>query len=755
MKMKRIVLAGLAGVAALSLASCGGNNGNTTTTPTTTPTTTTPATGTTTGGDTTTTGKSIVVPTADLAYDYVDTEGLDGYYLESAQLYNKTFGKFAKTYADASQATSVSQKWALQAIAEAKLLETGAILPGESNGGNYGLSRVAYGTVSPVLWGMDNYKLHNALVVNKADGKIAIKVEDRNELKKLYLQHKGQGTYRAAAKAYLEGKGYTFANTITQGYTSDPLTFDTLADYHSATGQPLSFTFDYLYSYDNEETLKPALASSYVVGQDAAGKTTYTFTIRQGAKWVDKDGTDYANVTADDFVAGFQHMLDMGYFGELVEGLIDGVDDYDGTNFGTVGVKATDNNTLVYTFEEGADTSYFMSMLTYSTFAPLNRQYYESKGGTFGVNATKGTFGNGYDSILYCGTYRITQYSKENTIVFTKNDKFWNADNVAINSITWLFNDGSDATKNYKMFKNGEVVSTGLSASTKPLAVEDGYFNDFAYVSAPDAGTYPFWFNGNRKAYSNTSDTYPFNSNKNAAQKALAEKAMANPYFRLALATSIDRKAYYTASVGDESIALVSVLNSYTPANLVYLTENVTVKINGVDKTFEKGACYGEVMQAQLEADGYPMVVWKADPTADDGRGTGYNFDGWYNPEWANAFLNKAIEELAKDNVVISTTNPVVLELPYINTNSTSLLTNKAMAKSIEDAFGGKVIVNLVGVANAYCLYYAAYFNETGEELNVDISKISGWGPDYGDPKTYLDTFLNGQGGMAKNFGIY
>ena len=52
-------------------------------------------------------------------------------------------------------------------------------------------------------------------------------------------------------------------------------------------------------------------------------------------------------------------------------------------------------------------------------------------------------------------------------------------------------------------------------------------------------------------------------------------------------------------------------------------------------------------------------------------------------------------------------------------------------------------------------LYYAAYFNETGADLNVDISKISGWGPDYGDPNTYLATFLNGAGGMVKNFGIY
>ena len=746
MKVKKLVLAGFAGVAGLTLVACGGNKpGTTGSTPT--PTESTPT--------QTTTKEGIVVPELNLSADYISTDGLDGYYLESAQEYNRTFGTFATSYAKASEASSVSEKYALQAIAEAKLLETGAFLPGEGNGGNYAMSRVAYGTVSPVKWGMDNNKLHRALVVNKSTDNIAIKKSDREELKKLYLQHKGKGTYRAAAKAYLEGKGYTFANTITQGYSSDPLTFDTLADYHSATGEPLCYTFDYLYSYDNEEVLKPALASGVVQGTDASGNPTFTFTIRQNVKWVDKDGNDYAAVKADDFVAGFQHMLDEGYFGELVEGLVKGVDEYDGTDFSVVGVKATDDNTLVYTLEKDADTSYFMTMLTYSTFAPLNRQYYVSKGGTFGTGADGGDYGKGYDSILYCGAYRITQYSASNTIAFTKNAKYWNADEVAIESITWLFNDGSDATKNYKMFKNGEVVSSGLSSSTKPLAEADGYFDTYAYVSSPDAGTYPFWFNGNRQAYSNNNDTYPFNTQKNAAQKTRAEKAMKNPYFRLALATSIDRQAYYTASVGDASIALVSVLNSYTPANLVYLQEAVTVKINGKDTTFAAGTPYGKVMQAQIEADGFPMVVWKADTTAEDGIGTGYGYDGWYNVEWSKAFLAKAVEQLKADNVNVSKSNPVVLELPYVTTNQTSLLTNKAIAQSIEKATDGLVIVNLIGVSNAYCLYYAAYFNDTGAELNVDISKISGWGPDYGDPKTYLDTFLNGMGGMAKNFGIY
>jgi ABC-type oligopeptide transport system substrate-binding subunit len=33
---------------------------------------------------------------------------------------------------------------------------------------------------------------------------------------------------------------------------------------------------------------------------------------------------------------------------------------------------------------------------------------------------------------------------------------------------------------------------------------------------------------------------------------------------------------------------------------------------------------------------------------------------------------------------------------------------------------------------------------------------VSGWGPDYGDPQTYLDTFLpDGAGYMVKCIGVF
>ena len=39
--------------------------------------------------------------------------------------------------------------------------------------------------------------------------------------------------------------------------------------------------------------------------------------------------------------------------------------------------------------------------------------------------------------------------------------------------------------------------------------------------------------------------------------------------------------------------------------------------------------------------------------------------------------------------------------------------------------------------------------------MNYHIFDGCGWGPDYGDPATYLDTMLPQGGGMAKNIGLF
>ena len=53
-------------------------------------------------------------------------------------------------------------------------------------------------------------------------------------------------------------------------------------------------------------------------------------------------------------------------------------------------------------------------------------------------------------------------------------------------------------------------------------------------------------------------------------------------------------------------------------------------------------------------------------------------------------------------------------------------------------------------------LYYAGYYISAGYEANYDIYDLSGWGPDYGDPQTYLSAMLPWyEGYMTRMLGIF
>lgn len=668
----------------------------------------------------------------------------------SAAIYDAQLGAFNTLYQAAKEETNVSKRYALMAQAEAKLLEAAVLIPGTTNGGNYGLSRVAKRSASTVLWGNDSDRFHNVLVTTEL-----ITAEDQTHLKAMWNEVRGTGTYTQKAIDYLTEKGYTLKNTYNMGYASDPQTWDALATSRSADSEAIVNTYDGLVEYDNENEIKPALAESWEVSED--GKT-YTFHIRQGAKWVDAQGREVADVKADDFVAGMQHMLDAGGGLEyLVENIIVNALEYntgDVTDFAEVGVKATDDNTVVYTLCQ--PTSYFITMLGYNVFAPMSRTYFESKGGVFGkddykaaVDAGTMKYGQTVNDIAYCGPYTVTNHTAENTIVFEANPTYWNKDNITIKTLTWKFNDGKDPTKAYEDTKAGTLDGCGLSSASLEACKADGNFEKYCTVSDTDATSFVLFLNLNRNAYANFNDNTKAVSTMTDDQKKRTDAAMLNVHFRRAIGMGLDIATYNGQVVGEE-LKLNSVRNSYTPGNFVALEEDVTIEINGESKTFAKGTYYGEIMQAQIDADGVKIKVWDAENQTSDG------FAGWHNPANAYEELQQAITELKEFGVEISKDNPIVMDLPYYS--GADVYTNRAqtLKQSVEEALQGCVVVNLVSCADAKEWYYAGYYTESGKDANYTLYDVSGWGPDYGDPATYLDTMLgDGAGYMAKCLGLF
>ena len=726
-KFTKIMSLVLALVMMLSLAACGGNGDNNETTPATEP-----------GNE-----------TVEYVYPYADL--LDNYDELSSAIYEDVLGEFLSTYEKANDAATVSERFALMAIAEAKMLESGVALPLMTAGANYAITRAVPYSSSTQMWGNDSDRYHNLICVTEL-----LTAEHYNELKALWGELKGTGTWEAEAKKYVESKGYTLTDVYNMGYSADPTNWDVLATSQAVDSEAIVNTFDGLVEYDSENIMQPALAESWEKSEDGL---TWTFHIRKGAKWVDSQGREVAEVTADDFVAAMQHMLEAGGGLEwLVDGIIVNAGEYyagDVTDFAEVGVKAVDEYTLVYTLCQ--DTPFFDTMLGYSVFAPMNRAFYESKGGKFGddfdSSAADYTYGRTPDDIAYCGPYLVSNATALNTIVFKANPSYWNAENINIKTLTWLYNDGSDPVKSYRDTVAGVLTGAGLNTNGVEACKADGMFDEYAYVTRTNGTSYMGFTNLHRVALANYNDGATGVSTKTEEQVDRFNAAILNQHFRLALAHAVDRAAYNEQSVG-ANLRLNRLRNSYTPGTFVTLAEDVTVDINGTATTFAAGTFYGEIVQAQIDADGYGMMVWNAE--ADGGVGSSDGYDGWYNVEAAAAEMAKAVEEMAALGIEISTANPIYVDIPYYSASPVSTNQANAYKQSVEAALGGLVVVNVVDCVDATGYRYATYNTTRGDEGNYDINLNTGWGPDYGDPKTYLDTMLPDYGGyMTKAIGVF
>lgn len=676
-----------------------------------------------------------------------ESEMPEGYDETSTELYNEALGDFNDALATAKEAETVDERYALMAVAEGKLMESAMMYPLASKGGMYAMYRMAPRTRDYTLWGSDQDRYHQYIVTTDF-----IKAEDYNEMRAKWDELKGTGTYESWVKEYLAGKGYTLKDSFSMPYASDPVTWDGLATSLAADTDAIINTYDGLMEYDVEGTLQPALAESYEVSDDGL---TYTFHLRKDVKWTDSQGREVDTVKADDFVAGMQHMCDaQGGLEYLVQGVIKNASQYisgEITDFDEVGVKAVDDYTVEYTLEKPC--SYFETMLGYTIFMPMSRSYYQSQGGKFGAeydsSAADYQYGKDSNSIAYCGPYLVTNATAKNTIVFKLSDSYWNKDNVNIKTLTWLYNDQSDVTKMYTDAKAGTVDYVNLNTSTMETAKSEGLYDQYAVVSDTNATSFMAFYNINRTATANANDGTTAKTTKSDEEIQRTNKAMQNVHFRRAISFAADRGAYNAQQVG-EDLKYTSLRNTFTPGYFVSLSKDTTIQINGTDTTFPAGTYYGEIVQKQIDADGVKIKVWDAENKTSDG------FDGWYNPENAVEELNTAIEELAEEGITIDESNPIQIEYPY--PSAVEVYTNKANSykKSVEAALGGKVVINLVDAVDVDGWYYAGYYVNYGYEENYDVYDVSGWGPDFGDPCSYLDTMLpDYEGYMTKCFGIF
>ena len=98
-------------------------------------------------------------------------------------------------------------------------------------------------------------------------------------------------------------------------------------------------------------------------------------------------------------------------------------------DFSKVGIKAIDEHTVEYTLEK--PTPYFLSMLNYVCFFPVNGKFIAEKGDRFGTTR---------ENFLYNGSYILDKFEPQNERVLVKNDSYWDKDHVLIDRIRYKYN---------------------------------------------------------------------------------------------------------------------------------------------------------------------------------------------------------------------------------------------------------------------------------------------------------------------------
>lgn len=508
---------------------------------------------------------------------------------------------------------------------------------------------------------------------------------------------------------------YTGPDTFSMIANFDITTLDYVYNNKSSNGDYVNNFVEGLLTQDNHGKLVPGMASEWSCNDDAS---EWYFTIRDDAVWSTSAGEEYDAVTAEDFVTGLKHAVDsksetLG----LVADLIVGLREYsEGTGkWEDVGIKA-DGNQLTYTLT--GPCGYFDGMTTYTILWPINAEFLESKGSDFGAVEP--------DSILYNGCYILSSLVPAQEVRFDANPNYYDAKNVFVQHVVVTYSDGKDPAQNFNMFVNGEVTSTTVNQSLPEVVAKAAeLYPDNQYKSMTTATSYWGAFNWDRQLYALYNDPSVSTTSKTDAQKADAKAAILNADFRRAVYAAYSAHAVEAITLGEEHADGV-IRNTLVPYTFAMTTD---------------GRSYGSIVEkyaAELVAD-YEGI------DLNDGH------DAWYNPELAKTFAERAKEELG-DSV---SEWPIHIDVPVYAASENQKNMQLAMKKSIEDAIGDYVVIDLQFLEGNSSVYYSSFYNmPTGEENSIDLVFGAGWGPDYGDPLTYLHCFDVHDGDMLNYSGI-
>lgn len=161
---------------------------------------------------------------------------------------------------------------------------------------------------------------------------------------------------------------------------------------------------------------------SYEVSDDGL---TYTFHLRENY-WSDGE-----KVVAQQYVDAALRALnpDNGYSTTEFLPIKNAQAYYDGKcDASELGVKAVDDNTVEYTLE--SPNSEFLYYIAYRAGYPCRQDVIDKATSAYGTNV---------DEMVFNGPFKVTSWVKENSVTLEKNDKYWDAANVKLGTVTMQY----------------------------------------------------------------------------------------------------------------------------------------------------------------------------------------------------------------------------------------------------------------------------------------------------------------------------
>ncbi|WP_022756800.1 peptide ABC transporter substrate-binding protein [Butyrivibrio fibrisolvens] len=276
--------------------------------------------------------------------------------------------------------------------------------------------------------------------------------EDQNATNATDTSAGGSGETTSNASADLNIMLETPVESLDPQQATDGTSFEVIAD----------FT-DCLMQMDADGQAVNAIAQSVDISEDGL---TYTFHLREDANWSNGEP-----VTAADFVFAWQRAVDpeiaseysymLSDIGQIVnaQDIIDGSKDKS-----ELGVTAVDDKTLEVKLN--VPVSYFLSLMYFPTFYPVNEAFYESCADTFATSP---------ETTLSNGAFVLDDYQPAaTTIHLTKNPDYYGADSVQLAGLNYqVIQDSQQALMSYQ---SGDLDTTLVNGEQVDQVKDDPAF---------------------------------------------------------------------------------------------------------------------------------------------------------------------------------------------------------------------------------------------------------------------------------------